>query len=165
MVLIVDDNHYMRTIIATMLRAMGIIEIREASDGAEALETVRDWRPDLVITDLVMPTLDGLEFTHMLRNAPDSPSPFVPIIMMTGHSDRKKVIAARDAGVHEVLVKPITAKALTDRLRAVIEIERPWIKAPGYSGPCRRRVRCETHNGPWRRKTDLQVAQANPIQL
>ena len=84
MVLVVDDNHYMRVIVCTMLRSMGITMIREASDGIEALEIVRDWRPDVIVLDLMMEQLDGIEFTKLIRRGSDSPHPYVPIIMMTG---------------------------------------------------------------------------------
>ena len=111
MVLVVDDNHYMRVIVSTMLRSMGINLIREASDGIDALEIVRDWRPDVVIIDLMMEQLDGVEFTKLVRRGVDSPNPYVPIIMMTGHTDRRHVIDARDAGVSEFIAKPLTARA------------------------------------------------------
>jgi CheY-like chemotaxis protein len=154
MVLVVDDNHYMRVIVSTMLRSMGITLIREASDGIEALEIVRDWRPDVVILDLMMEQLDGVEFTKLVRRGTDSPNPYVPIIMMTGHTDRRHVLEARDAGVNEFIAKPLTARALIDRLKSVINNERGWVKAATYVGPDRRRRATPDYKGPFRRASD-----------
>lgn len=154
MVLVVDDNHYMRVIVSTMLRAMGITLIREASDGAEALEIVRDWRPDVIVLDLVMETIDGIEFTKLVRRGVDSPNPYVPIIMMTGHTDRRRVLEARDAGVNEFVAKPLTARALIDRLKSVINNERGWVKSATYVGPDRRRRTLPDYKGPFRRVAD-----------
>ena len=154
MVLVVDDNHYMRVIVSTMLRSIGVSQIREASDGVEALEIVRDWRPDIIIADLMMEHLDGIEMTRLLRSGTDSPHPYVPIIMMTGHTDRRRVLEARDAGVNEVVAKPLTARALIDRLRNVINNERGWVKSTAYNGPDRRRKANPAYPGPFRRASD-----------
>lgn len=154
MVLIVDDNHYMRVIVSTMLRSMGITLIREASDGVEALEIVRDWRPDVIILDLMMEHLDGIEFTKLIRRGTDSAHPYVPIIMMTGHTDRKRVLDARDAGINEFVAKPLTARALIDRMRSVINNDRSWVKSANYVGPDRRRKIIPDYKGPLRRATD-----------
>ena len=160
MVLVVDDNHYMRVIVCTMLRSMGITMIREASDGIEALEIVRDWRPDVIILDLMMEQLDGVEFTKLLRRGSDSPHPYVPIIMMTGHTDRRRVIEARDAGVNELVAKPLTAKGLIDRMRSVIDNERSWVKSSVYIGPDRRRKVMADYRGPFRRLADKAEGKA-----
>ncbi|MDI7775937.1 response regulator [Asticcacaulis sp. EMRT-3] len=154
MVLVVDDNHYMRVIVCTMLRSMGITLIREASDGVDALEIVRDWRPDVIILDLMMEQLDGIEFTKLVRTGSDSPNPYVPIIMMTGHTDRRRVLEARDVGINEFIAKPLTARALIDRLRSVINNERGWVKSSSYVGPDRRRRNMPDYKGPFRRVSD-----------
>lgn len=153
-VLVVDDNAHMRAIIVAILRGIGISRIKEAADGADALEAMRTVTPDLVFLDLNMAQIDGLEFTKMIRTAEDSPSPYVPIIMVTGHSDISKIIAARDVGVNEILTKPISAHSLLERINAVINNPRPFVTTPNYTGPCRRRANRKTYNGPLRRKTD-----------
>ena len=154
MVLVVDDNHYMRVIVSTMLRSMGITMIREASDGIDALEITRDWRPDVIIIDLIMEQLDGIEFTKLVRRGSDSPNPYVPIIMMTGHTDRRHVLEARDAGINEFIAKPLTARALIDRMRNVINNDRGWVKSNTYMGPDRRRKTLADYRGPFRRMSD-----------
>jgi DNA-binding response OmpR family regulator len=74
--------------------------------------------------------------------------------MMTGHSEKSRVYEARDAGVTEFLVKPITAKAVLDRIQAVIFHPRPFVKTDGYFGPDRRRTQSGSYNGPMRRVSD-----------
>jgi DNA-binding response OmpR family regulator len=103
--------------------------------------------------------IDGLEFTQMIRTAEDSPFPFVPIIMMTGHTDRTKVTAARDSGVNELVAKPISAKTLLDRIVAVIDRPRSFVKTSTYTGPCRRRGggSGKDYGGALRRKSDTKA--------
>jgi len=153
-VLLVDDNQHMRAITSAVLQSAGIRKVREAADGAAALEILREHSVDLVIVDFNMFPLDGVEFTRLVRNSPDSNNPYLPIIMMTGHSEKTRVYEARDAGVTEFVVKPITAKAILDRIQAVIFRPRPFVKTDGYFGPDRRRVQSTTYTGPWRRAQD-----------
>lgn len=153
-VLLVDDNQHMRAITAAVLQSAGIRKVREATDGAAALVVLREHPVDLVIVDFNMFPLDGVEFTRLVRNSPDSANPYMPIIMMTGHSEKSRVYEARDAGVTEFVVKPITAKAILDRIQAVIFRPRPFVKTDGYFGPDRRRVQSATYTGPWRRALD-----------
>ncbi|MEK7660860.1 MAG: response regulator [Pseudomonadota bacterium] len=158
-VLVVDDNAHMRSIVVAILRGIGIGTVKEACDGADAFEVMRAGVPDVVICDLNMDPIDGLDFSKMVRTAADSPFPFVPIIMMTGHTERSKVEAVRDAGVNEFLAKPISARTLMDRIIAVIDRPRPFIKTASYVGPCRRRTNPKDFAGPWRRKTDDPEAE------
>ena len=85
-ILLVDDNHYMRVLLAEILRAIGVKDIWEASDGAEGLQMMRDHAVDIVMTDLSMQPLDGIDFVRLLRNSPDSPNQMTPVVMITGHS-------------------------------------------------------------------------------
>lgn len=153
-VLIVDDNQHMRTIVATILDGVGVRYIKQASNGAEALDILRTWPMDLAIIDYAMEPLDGVEFTRMVRNASDSKNPYLPVILMTAHSDRRRIVAARDAGVFEIIVKPMTAKALMDRLQAIIERPRPFVRNETFFGPDRRRQKDPAYQGPFRRGTD-----------
>jgi len=155
-ILLVDDNQHMRAITSAILQSAGIRNIREVSDGAMALDVVRDHQIDLAIVDFNMFPLDGVEFTRLVRNSPDSANPYLPIIMMTGHSEKHRVVEARDAGVNEFVVKPITAKAVFDRIQAVIMRPRPYVKTDNYFGPDRRRTsNVASYKGPRRRSTDV----------
>jgi two-component system, chemotaxis family, chemotaxis protein CheY len=157
-VLVVDDNRYMCELIGTLLRTFGITRIYLCEDVKRALNTLRTEQIDIVLTDLSMNPVDGLEFTRMLRRDPDSPAPFVPVLMITGHSDRQKVTSARDAGVNEFLVKPLTARALFDRFVSLIDSPRAFIRAGDYMGPDRRRRRAPGFQGPHRRASDNPVS-------
>ncbi|MCA0399751.1 MAG: response regulator [Proteobacteria bacterium] len=138
--LIIDDNSYMRRIIRTLLHGFGTREVFEAEDGAAGLEAFATHLPDVVITDWSMPVFDGIELTKMIRQPDTSPNPFVPIIMITGYAERSRVFEARDAGVSEMLVKPISAKGLYQRIAKVVLNPRPFIRTDTYFGPDRRHL-------------------------
>ncbi|MDI1326821.1 MAG: response regulator [Brevundimonas sp.] len=157
-ILVVDDNAHMRTITSAVLQSAGIRLVREAADGGAALEILRDYAADLVIVDFRMFPLDGVEFTRLVRNSPDTANPYLPIIMMTGHSEKSRICEARDAGVTEFVVKPITAKAILDRIQAVIFQPRPFVKTEDYFGPDRRRRDAPNYKGPMRRAVDQSRA-------
>jgi DNA-binding response OmpR family regulator len=152
--LIVDDNHHMRTIVGTLLRSLGCKDFRECGDGVAAFEMLRSRPADIIIVDFRMDTLDGLDFVRLLRRSADSPCPLAPVIMMTGHSERRHVVQARDAGVTEFVAKPLSAKALCARIEEVAQRPRAFIRTPAFTGPSRRRRANVTHSGPWRRAND-----------
>lgn len=154
-ILLVDDNHHMRVLLIEVLRAIGVKEIYEATDGAEALQAMRRHGIDIVMTDLSMQPLDGIDFVKLLRNSPDSPNPMCPVIMITGHTTRKRVTEARDAGVNEFLAKPVTARGVIERLTQIVESSRPFVRTGDYFGPDRRRRNDPDHPGPWRRGGDV----------
>jgi len=156
-VLLVDDNQHMRAIASAILKAAGIRKILEVADGSSALAALRQQPVDIAIVDFNMSPMDGVEFTRMVRNSPESPNAYLPIIMMTGHSEKNRVMEARDAGVTEFIVKPITAKAVFDRIQAVIVRPRPFIKSGNYFGPDRRRSSPPPYTGEQRRHDDDQT--------
>jgi len=152
-VLLVDDNHHMRVLLSEILRALGIRKIFEAGDGAEGLQTLRQHPADIIMSDLAMQPLDGIDFVRLLRSTP-GPCQMTPVIMITGHSTLHHVNDARDAGVNEFLAKPLTARGVLGRVALVIDHPRPFVRTEGYFGPDRRR-RCDPHwAGPWRRTSD-----------
>ena len=151
-VLLADDNPHMRSIVAGLLEGLGVQHILQCADGASALDSVRSFKPDLAIVDFQMAPVDGVEFTRLVRNAEGSANPYLPIIMLTGYADRTRVFEARDAGVTELIVKPVTPQAVIGRLNAVIYPPRPFIRCEDYFGPCRRRTANPSYKGPERRK-------------
>jgi len=157
-VLLIDDNPHMRAIASAVLKSAGIRKVVEASDGGAGRPMMPAHAIDLALVDSTMFPLDGVEFTRLVRNSPDSANPYLPIIMMTGHSGKERVYEARDAGVTEFLAKPITAKAVLDRIHSVIWKPRPFVKTDGYFGPDRRRVAPPGYRGPFRRATDARDA-------
>jgi CheY-like chemotaxis protein len=123
----------------------------EAENAEDGWEIMKLQRCDIVFCDWVMSGMSGLEFAEKMRTAPDSPNPFVPIIMLTGHTSIERVNAARDAGVTEFLAKPISAKGLYQRILNVVANPRPFIKTKTYFGPDRRRNTTNAYIGPERR--------------
>ena len=154
-IMIVDDNAHMRTLLVEILRAIGVRHVVEAPDGSAAMNAMRTQQVDIVISDLAMRPMDGIEFVRRLRTSPDSPSPLVPVIMITGHSTTARVAEARDVGVNEILSKPVTAKGVLDRLGRVIEHPRTFVRSAAYFGPNRRRRKDPSYSGPWRRSEDV----------
>jgi two-component system, chemotaxis family, chemotaxis protein CheY len=150
--IVIDDNTFMRRMFKALLHGFGAKEVIEADDGAAGLEAFMNYQPDIVILDWEMPILDGLEVTRLIRQPTTSVNPFAPIIMVTGHSEKRRVMMARDAGVNEFLAKPISSKALYDRILTVVASPRPYIKTRTYFGPDRRRGASNTYNGPDRRR-------------
>lgn len=153
-VLIVDDNVPMRTLLVAMLRGFGLRDIGEAADGEHAFRELRTKPYDIVITDLAMPSSSGIELCHALRRSPKSPAPQIPIILVTAHTERDRVLAARDAGVNEVVTKPLSARTLVERLCAVIDEPRAFVQSAAYVGPCRRRRADPNYRGPKRRRNE-----------
>lgn len=150
--LIIDDNAHMRHILRTLLHGFGAREVCEAEDGPSGLEAFSQYAPEIVITDWVMPGLDGLELTRMMRQPDAHTNAYVSIIMLTGHSEKGRVLAARDAGITEFLAKPVSAKGLYERIVSVVVNPRPFIRTATYFGPDRRRNVNPSYAGPERRK-------------
>jgi two-component system chemotaxis response regulator CheY len=153
-ILIVDDIHHTRAMLAAILRSVGIHQTIEASDGAQALQLMRGHPVDIVMTDLAMSPLDGIDFVRLLRNSADSPNQMIPVIMVTGHLTVRRIAEARDAGVNEFVAKPITARSVLDRLQLIIDHPRPFVRTDDFFGPDRRRRNDPTYDGPLRRKAD-----------
>ena len=158
-VLIVDDNQHMRAIVAAILKSANVNQVREATHGGHALSILKTWPADIAIVDFQMAPMDGLELTRALRDPAVSPNPYMPIIMMTGYAERQRVMEARDAGVSEFLVKPVTAKGVLDRLHAAVFKPRPFVENDGYFGPTRRRLDMPDRVGPRRRAEDRSAGE------
>jgi CheY-like chemotaxis protein len=114
--------------------------VHEAADGPAGLDAIRSLAPDLVILDWEMPGLDGTGFTRMVRSPQTFPYPDVPIIMLTGHGERSRVIEAVQSGVNEFLLKPVSSRALQDRVVSVLTKPRAILRAGDYYGPRPRKL-------------------------
>jgi two-component system chemotaxis response regulator CheY len=153
-VLIVDDNQYMRKMIRNLLINCGVKDMYEAADGIAALDSIRTVAPDAVILDWEMPLLSGPELVRIVRSPGVFPMPDVPIIMLTGHCERWRVIEAVKLGVNEFLTKPVSAKSLYDRLVSITLQPRPIVQVGDYYGPEPRKLVPETDD------EDLALASA-----
>ncbi len=140
-VLIVDDQDFIRSLLRHILGVLGCTTISDAANGVAAWEIIRDNPPDLLIVDWEMEPMDGMELVRKIRNDDASPDRFMPIIMITAHSERPRIIEARDVGINEFVMKPVSARTLFSRLNAVIEHPRRFVRAGEYFGPDRRRKR------------------------
>jgi len=138
-VLIVDDNQFMRKVVRNLLVNVGVRTIHEAADGLGGLEAIRTFVPDIVILDWEMPLLDGGEVARIIRSPGVFPVPDVPIIMLSGHVERWRVEKAQQLGINEFLKKPVSGKALLDRMVAILAHPRPMVRLGNYYGPQPRR--------------------------
>jgi len=119
-ILIVDDIEANRDILKTRLSVHGY-DLREAADGEEALAVVKEWRPDLLLLDVMMPKMDGIEVCKRLRGDPSLP--FTAIILVTAKSDSKDVVVGLEAGADEYLTKPLDQVALVARVKSVLRLK------------------------------------------
>jgi DNA-binding response OmpR family regulator len=101
---------------------------------------IRNQAPDVVILDWEMPGLNGASFVRMVRSPSTFPLPDVPIIMLTGHGERARVIEAVCVGVNEFLLKPVSTNALRDRVTAVLCNPRRMVSSGPYYGPTPRKL-------------------------
>jgi CheY-like chemotaxis protein len=134
-VLIVDDEHYTRKVIRTLLMSIGCTKIHEANNGAAGLDAISSIGPDVVLLDWEMPGMDGAEFVRYVRSPNSFPYPNVPIIMLTGHGERSRVMEAVRLGVHEFLLKPVSSSALQSRIVTVLAKPRRMVRRGDYYGP------------------------------
>tara|TARA_E500000318_G_scaffold16669_1_gene16987 strand:- start:1366 stop:1896 length:531 start_codon:yes stop_codon:yes gene_type:complete len=158
-VMIVEDSQPMREVLRAMLQSVGVKNIIDARDGQHAIRKLSEYQVDLIITDWVMEEMDGIELTRWIRNDQASPDEFLPIIMVSGHTESNRIEMARDAGVTEFMAKPLTGVGLIQRLVAVVEYPRPFVRTDDYFGPDRRR-KVESFTGEERRAAELRDRDA-----
>ena len=150
-VLIVDDDRHMRMLIRNVLFALGVKDVPDASDGKGALSEMENFRPHLILCDLKMEPMGGMEFVRQLRADTNNPSRLAPIIMITAYAELETVAQARDSGVNEFMAKPLSAAAMEKRIQRVLKDPRGFVESEDFSGPDRRRNKVAQANGPERR--------------
>ncbi len=151
-VVVADDSKQMRSVVSGFLNAVGIVNIREAKDADDAWTLGNNFNPDLMIIDWNMPPTSGIDLTKRIRTAPDSFNRFLPIILLTAYNEEHRIIEARNAGISEFLLKPVTAASFFDRVMALVEDSREFIETPTFFGPDRRRGVRPSYGGPERRR-------------
>lgn len=150
--LIIDDNQNFRAILRQMLNGFGCRDVLECANTVTAMETLHSAPRDMILCDSILSDGCGIEFTKKLRNDPTKAINTLPIIMVSARAERKTVSLARDAGVHEFLIKPVSAKALYDRIVNVIVNPREFVRVGDYVGPDRRRFESPVFQNKERRK-------------
>ena len=155
-VLIVDDSIVVRNLIKWTLRSGDAGTIREAADGRAALKRLERFLPDVILVNWRTKPVAGLDFVRQVRNSGTGGPAFARIVVMSRCCRYRQVLAARDAGVDEFLVKPLSRAGLLAGIRTVIDNPRRFSCAESYFGPDRRRNQF-THDGAERRKTDETI--------
>jgi two-component system, chemotaxis family, chemotaxis protein CheY len=138
-VLIIDDNQYMRKVTRNLLVNIGVKNIHEAADGIIGLESIRALSPDVVLVEWEMPFVNGAELLRIVRSPGVFPVPDVPIIMLSSRGERWRVMEAMRLGVNEYLRKPVSGKALRDRMVLILSNPRRMVRSGDYYGPEPRR--------------------------
>jgi CheY-like chemotaxis protein len=152
-ILVLDDNRNAIEIVRSVLGSLGGRRITAAYTADDAFRLLGEDPYDFMILDQHLGVGDdGVQFVKRIRNDPQSPNPFLPILMLTGHADLRLVRVARDAGVSEFLAKPFTAAGLLRRVEVLIMQPRPFVRSGTYFGPDRRRRADPDYRGPERRQ-------------
>lgn len=136
---IVDDNIHMCRIVCEILRGFGIYDVEMYEDPIRALRECEDGLFDLIILDYQMPTVDGVDFTRLVRRSENGKNIFTPIILLSAYTEKWRVVGARDAGVTEVCAKPIAACELWRKLAHITRSQRAFVRSSDFWGPDRRR--------------------------
>lgn len=163
-VLVVDPNAFMRGVVADSLRRLMITNINAAASALEAFSIGRTFKPDLIFVDWDAGRMSGLEFTREVRRNTTGMSRETPIILLAGVIDHDQLMAARQTGINEFLLKPVSAQGVLSRIEEVILRPRKFIDSRNYVGPCRRRKEDPNYAGPWRRLTDEPPKKAHSEQ-
>ena len=159
-VLVADPSTQMRKIIHNILmHSIGVARVFDAPDGERALEILQDSPCDLLILDVEMRPLGGIELARRIRNNEEKVDPFVPIIITSDTPALKDVIGARDAGGTEYLAKPLSAKILNLRIQSLMSKPRPFVKSENFFGPDRRRHALEDNLNDERRSQEPDIIE------
>ena len=167
-VLIADDFRFMNDLLSGMLREVGVGSIISCEGAIEAQNYLKDaaknpsaaTHVDLALIDWLMPGMDGVELIKWIRSSKSEELKLMPIILVSAYTSRKVVEAARDSGANEALVKPISADRLISRIVHMINNQRPFVKAPEFFGPDRRR-QIQDFDGDEKRKMETQFVKVN----
>jgi len=126
-ILLIDDNHNIRNMMSTILLGGGVSEVRETASCVEALSLLREpggWKPNFLLVDYMVGTLNGIQFTRMVREEIDTPDKRLPIILITGYFEQSVFIEAMAAGVDDLVAKPFASKTLIRRIAQTIDLHR-----------------------------------------
>jgi len=155
--LVVDDHQPMREILKSLLFGLGARQVDEARDAAQAFDMLRYAAYDILLTDYDMAGETGVALAQRVRRTEGHLNRRIAIIMVTGRAEGPVILAARDAGVDEYLIKPLTTTSLCQKIEATLTRRRPFVDSAAYVGPDRRR-RNVAFQGPDRRQIAAQPA-------
>ncbi len=171
-ILLVEDYEFMQNLITGMLRAFGVGQIIVAEGGIEAqgmLNVMANSKSsdvklvDIVITDWMMPEGSGDKLTKWIRNHKKDPVKFMPVLTISSYASKEMIVASRDSGANEALVKPLSGEKLAKRILSMIDHPRPFVKSPDFFGPDRRRRQLVWSHDE-RRQMDPEMVKVNNEQ-
>ena len=136
--MIADSNENIRSIVHGVLRGFGATNVIEVADGEVAQRDIASKQIDILLCEVNLPKIDGFSLIKALRNDPENPMRFIPVVILTSHTQQKFIEKSRDCGANIVIAKPIAAKTIYDRLVWIANEPRSFVQAPGYAGPDRR---------------------------
>lgn len=181
-ILILISSERAGDLVKRLFMNLGFTSLYMAYDAAEAVQYLRDMQLHLIITDedlKVSPShrgdnqsstthetlgLSGIQFVHRLRSASSSPAPFIPVLMLMDHARDREVKLARDAGVNEIVLKPLEARNFCERIIEMIDHPHPYITADSYRGPCRRRKDGVPPDSEERRVREVRLVRCNEMK-
>ena len=150
-VLLLEDNLSMRTLIITVLRMLGIPNVKASANVDQAMVELEMQEPDIAIVDCDNDPKEGPKFIRAMRRFEDGRFAEVPVILLSAYADRQMVDRARNAGANDLLVKPFSPRILLQHIGFVIENPRSTVQVESYVGPDRRQQIDEDFEGPERR--------------
>lgn len=176
-VLVVNSSEKAGNLIKSLFQQLGFTHVVVAHSAAAAVFTMRQVRVDMLVVDSQLYTtrreqsvepdwelMSGIEFVQRLRHATHSPNRFAPAIVLSDTFTEQDIRRARDAGVNELLMKPLAAKDFCDRITQMFDKPRNFITAPGYKGPCRRRRAALRDDEEERRTREVRVVRADELR-
>lgn len=163
-IMIADADLELAKVLRSMLLEMGFVKCDITTSGQEAYQMLHESLYDFMITEWKTNHVAGIELLKMIRRAPDSPNPVLPVIMLTGRAEQPDVVTARDLGINEFVIKPFTAKTIYDRIERIIESPRAFIVSQNFVGPDRR-SRGKPPPGVADRRTNKVQPQLQPTNV
>ena len=137
-ILLLDNNQRSLGILASALSGFGVRNTHRSSTAEDAQRHLALHPVDLIVVDCDLDPMDGFDFVHWLRRSGIEENAFVPVVMVTGHTQLSKVRKARDCGANFIVAKPVTPCVLLERIVWVAKDPRPFVEAGRYMGPDRR---------------------------
>lgn len=150
-ILVLEKHLLVRKLLTDVFSEFGVPTVQSTPDPEVAWNIFLQFNIDLILSDWTH-DLDGMAFLRRIRHDPKSSDPFVPVIVCTANTEYRHVCFARDMGMTEYLAKPVSARTIYSRICAVIESQRPFIRATRFFGPDRRRHRDILYGGVDRRE-------------
>lgn len=165
-VMVIDDHKFSLSLMREILRIFNCRSVYVADDVQAALKMGDTVNPDIIFCDYEMSPISGIDFTKMIRAGKSTWDFRVPVVMLTSHTEKKRVIEARDVGSTYYLAKPISATSVYRRIHNIIQQPRSFIKCGTYIGPDRRNPKSSADfNGDNRRVQAVSIEETPDVTI